>query len=216
MHLNPADGPEPDDVVRATNAWYDREAAGYTARSVDYGQYPGLLAEIERFVVRIGDTDGPVLDLGSGAGRDTEFLLRSGLRVVAADISAMMVRRTVARCAAYRPPCVRLDMRRLPFAAGAFAGAWVCASLVHVHDSEIDRCLAELARVLRRGAQVAISMRSGVDSGWRRSDLSPGERWFSVVEPNEFAATLRVHGFADVTIEPSERRDWYIASAVSR
>jgi SAM-dependent methyltransferase len=211
MHLRSGSATPSDCVVRLIRRWYDREAAYITERTAEYARFPGLLAEIEQFARSVGDMVGPVLDLGCGAGRDTEFLLGRGHRVVAGDVSAMMLHTTVIRCAPARPGCVQLDMRRLPFAAEAFAGAWVCASLVHVPRAQLGDCLTELYRTLRPGAKVAISMKSGDGDGWVPSGGSRGHRWFVLVRAEVFLAMMRACGFVDLSAVVSGRGTWYIA-----
>lgn len=202
-----------DDVARRTGTWYDGHRADYAARTWDYARFPGLLDEIGEFE-RSLRVSGPVLDLGCGAGRDTEFLAHTGRPVVAADISSEMLQATIARCGR-RTACVRLDMNRLPFRDKSFAGAWVCASLVHVPSTLLGGCLAELRRTMLSSARVAISMRRGTAEGWRRADTSPDHRWFTLIEARSFQTLLTAHGFVDVATTDSGRKGWYIATGTT-
>jgi SAM-dependent methyltransferase len=212
--MSSPDVPAADEVVRVTGAWYDEQGAAYASRTADYGMYPGLVTEIGRFVASLTDIGGLVLDLGCGVGRDSQFMANRGLQVVAADVSDVMVSMAADRCRRLRAHCVRLDMRRLPFTDGVFAGAWACASLVHLPRSAMRASLTELCRVLRPGASVAISMRSGRTSGWLPSGRSPGLRWFTLVDAEAFSTMLDAHGFVHIAVESSGRDDWYVARAV--
>lgn len=216
MHLSgpPEPTADPADIVRATRDWYDTQSESYAARTTTYSAYPGLEDEIGLFADAIATTAGaPVLDLGCGAGRDSRYLSMRGRTVVAADLSGALLRLTRRLCAPMTPGCVQVDMRRLPFADHTFCGVWACASVVHVPEPDIDATIAELCRVLLPGGRVAISMRPGTKSGWGTSEMSPGLRWFTVIDATSFAALLTAHGFVDVQIAPGRRRDWYVARA---
>jgi SAM-dependent methyltransferase len=211
MYVTPDGHTAVDEVVALTRRWYETETAAFVERTAGYERFPGLPTEILRFVESIADVTGPVLDLGCGAGRDTGFLLGHGREVVAGDISATMLRTTADRYGRWRPRCVQFDMRRLPFAARSFAGAWVCASLVHIPERALGDCLAELCRTLRPHAVVAISMKAGVGGGWRPADGSQGQRWFTFVRPKSFLASMAAQGFVDLSTTWSGRGSWFIA-----
>ena len=107
-----------------------------------------------------------VLDLGCGGGRHTFELVRRGARVVALDHSASDLHDTAAVLeamdAAGEAPAhatatvVQGDARRLPFPAGTFDR--VVASEVLEHVVEDRAVIAEIARVLRPGGLVAVSV----------------------------------------------------------
>ena len=156
-----------DNIVRATHDWYDRHAGAYATRNADYDRFPGLQAEIRRFLESIRLIHGPVLDLGCGAGRDARFFIDGGRETVAADLSGTMLHITQAALeGSSRSHCVQLDMRQLPFARSSFSGAWACGSLLHVPRIAIADCVGELHRVLAPNARLAVSMKSGNHSGW--------------------------------------------------
>jgi SAM-dependent methyltransferase len=211
MHVTPDAPPTVDDVVALTRRWYDTATAAFVERTAGYERFPGLPTEILRFADALADVNGPVLDLGCGAGRDTGFLLGHGREVVAGDISATMLRATADRYGRARPRCVQFDLRRLPFMDGSFAGAWVCASLVHIPMQALGGCLAELYRTLRPRAVVAISMKAGVGGGWWSADAGGGQRWFTFVRPRAFLALMAAQGFVDLSTAWSGRGSWFIA-----
>jgi ubiquinone/menaquinone biosynthesis C-methylase UbiE len=217
VRLNSSPGePIADDVVRATRVWYDQEALGYDERTSSYDRFPGLIEEISRFAAGLTISTGPVLDLGCGTGRDTEFLLDKGFPVTSADISAAMLRATMIRCGRARVQPVQLDMRELPFRTNSLRGAWVCASLVHLPPSAVPIVLSELHRVTRTGGKVAISMKrkEGTREGaWVRAAHTHGRRWFTYVDSENFTRLLSESGFANCASTASGRGSWFIASA---
>ncbi|MEL6328739.1 MAG: class I SAM-dependent methyltransferase [Planctomycetota bacterium] len=72
-----------------------------------------LLAALDRFATE-GRPDGFAVDLGCGAGRDTELLLERGWRVLATDSSEDGLRRLMERPAC-RDAGGRLEVRCEPF-----------------------------------------------------------------------------------------------------
>lgn len=98
-----------------------------------------------------------VLDVGCGTGAGAELIAaETGAAVVAADSSPRMVELAAAR----RLEALVADVQALPFGDGEFdcvVAAWM---LYHVPD--VDRAIAELARVLGRdGLLVAITNGDG-------------------------------------------------------
>jgi SAM-dependent methyltransferase len=88
---------------------------------------------------------GAVLDLACGAGRHTVALRRRGHRALGLDLSVTLLAHGPAR------PLVAGDMRRLPFAPGAFD--WVLNFFTSfgyfASERENFRVLEEVVRVLR-------------------------------------------------------------------
>jgi SAM-dependent methyltransferase len=103
---------------------------------------------------RAGDLAGKrVLDLGCGSGDLTLWLVRTGARVTAVDVSAGMLavarRRCERFCAAFpRPAFVAAAAEDLPCADDAFD---VVVGRFILHHLDMTRAPAELARVLAPG-----------------------------------------------------------------
>lgn len=211
MHVTPEDVEPAGDVLQLTREWYDGEADYYAERTTAFSQYPGLLDEIQEFDRSLDGKSGVALDLGCGAGRDTDFLLGQGRFVVAGDISVAMLRATITRCQPARPACVQLDLRCLPFLGNSFVGAWVCASMVHIPETHIRDSLAELYRTLLPGAKVAISMKSGHGGDWISSGPSGRPRWFTYMDADVLLPIMQVNGFVDLSVAASGRGSWYVA-----
>jgi SAM-dependent methyltransferase len=121
--------------------------------TVDYG----------RLGLRPGDR---LLDLGCGFGRHAFEAARRGCEVVALDAGADELRDVRAMFLAMlaagelgertHAGAVRADALRLPFADGAFDR--VIAAEVLEHIPEDTRAMAELARVLRPGGTMAVTV----------------------------------------------------------
>ena len=122
-----------------------------------------LTVDFDRFGIRPAER---VLDLGCGAGRHAFECLRRGAVVVALDSDEVEVKAVfglmTAMVEAGEVPesgagvAVRGDALRLPFPDGAFDKV-VCAEVLeHVPDD--SAAMTELARVLRPGGMLAVSV----------------------------------------------------------
>jgi SAM-dependent methyltransferase len=201
-------------ITQRTMASYDSQAEAYADLTWPFSSFPGLADELAAF-----DSAAPVgarlLDLGCGAGRDSNYLAHRGRHVVAADLSEALLREARRRLesdAGRRVSLVRLDLKTLPFRDGTFGGVWASGSFLHLPASSFSRALTESARVLMPGGVAAISMKRGASQGWRRTARLAGERWFTFIDPESFAATMRSTGFVAVGVAESRRGNWFVAS----
>lgn len=185
---------------------YDEEAFGYAANTDSYADFPGLKEDVDSFVAQF-ERSALILDLGSGPGRDSRYLAARGFSVVAADFSLEMLR--IGRSAEVAQ--VQADMVQLPFRSNMFAGAWVCASLLHLPSCNHDQALTELLRVLAPGGLAAVSMKAGEGEGWTEGRSIKRRRWFTLVDPTEFVATLASKGFMETSWSWCNRGSWFIA-----
>ena len=124
-----------------------------------------LTVDYDRLDVRAGHR---VLDLGCGMGRHTFEALLRGADVVACDLGraeVTAVRDTIAALAAAAEPeaagpvmgaAVQGDGARLPFGDAAFDRVIASEVLEHVPDDQA--ACAELARVLKPGGRLAVTV----------------------------------------------------------
>jgi len=137
-----------------------------------------LTANYERLGLHDGDT---VLDLGCGFGRHAFEAARRGARVVALDAGRDEVEGVVATFvamaqageltnAATRAAAVQGDALHLPFGDATFD--CVIASEVLEHIPNDVAAMSELARVLRPGGTMAVTVPRGVPEAvnWALSD----------------------------------------------
>lgn len=200
-----------DPVVSRVRAVYDSGATAYIATTGDLELFPGLEKELIRFGGRT-PAGGAVLDLGCGVGRDTEWFDARGFAVVAGDLSHGMLRIGARRVPAIDH--VQLDMTALPFRDAVFAGAWVCASMIHLPICLFPAALSELCRVLCPGGAAAISMKEGRGAGWVAGSRLAEERWFTRVSRHDFADLMQEAGFVRIVTVPSGRGSWFVAEGV--
>ena len=101
---------------------------------------------------------GPVLDVGCGFGRHVRALRHRGFKVVGTDRFVHLLERHAP--GARRAVCA--DMRRLPFAARSFQGAYcIFNTFGYFADSENRQVLAECARVLAPGGRFVLQIPNG-------------------------------------------------------
>jgi len=122
-----------------------------------------LTVDFERLGLQAGER---VLDLGCGAGRHAFECLRRGAVVVALDADAVEVKGVIGLMTAMAEAgevgedgagmAVRGDALRLPFPDGAFDKV-ICAEVLE-HLPDDNAAMGELARVLRPGGLLAISV----------------------------------------------------------
>ncbi len=122
-----------------------------------------LTVDFERFPVGPGDR---VLDMGCGAGRHAFALLRRGAHVTALDMDAGELEDVAGMFAAMRlegevpdgasAGAVRGTAYALPFPDATF-DAVVCSEVLE-HLPQDGRAMAELARVLKPGGQIAVTV----------------------------------------------------------
>src|SRR5262245_23202588 len=148
-----------DDRVVRTRESYDKVAARFLANTRDRSPVSRWL---QRFAAQL-DSGAPVLDLGAGPGFDSAALRRLGLRAISLDLSRGMLH---AGLREFPGPRVQADARCLPFRAGALAGVWANASLLHLSPEEATTALGEVRRVLRARGLLHVSLKSGVGAAW--------------------------------------------------
>jgi SAM-dependent methyltransferase len=133
---------------------------------------------------------GRVLEVGCGPGEAAEQLAAAGHSVEALDSSDRMVELTRARGVSARVG----DVQELPFEDESFDAALAAWMLYHVPD--VERAIAELARVLRPGGRL-VAVTNRVEHLRELRDVLGGEfptRSFS----DENARVLLLRSFASV------------------
>ncbi|NUR77615.1 MAG: class I SAM-dependent methyltransferase [Thermoleophilia bacterium] len=133
----------------ADDARLRRRAVAFTGKATEHDARVPLVEAV------VAARPARVLEVGCGWGELAEWVGReTGAEVVALDLSPRMV-----ELARERGVDARLaDLQALPFAAAVFDVAIAAWVLYHVPD--LDRGLAELARVLRPGGRLVAATNS--------------------------------------------------------
>jgi 2-polyprenyl-3-methyl-5-hydroxy-6-metoxy-1,4-benzoquinol methylase len=156
--LNPAPSQGPKLSLAQRSNTLELTARGYAlwrARSLGLlsGRPFSLVREARMFRALCQPQPGERwLDAGTSAGFYAGVLADSGCRVLAADLSAPMLREGQRREPSARIDWALLNLEDSGLPSGGFDGVTVGATLNETHDPA--RFLRELARVLRPGGQL--------------------------------------------------------------
>lgn len=194
-----------EDHKRRQMAFFDEEANPEYETSRPHGTpalHGWLLGEkYRRSVTAISKRGGVATALAvcGGSGLDAEFLARSGLSVVSADISLKAAQRALTRSRLQGVPitAVVADVEQLPFADRSFDLVYVHDGLHHLEDPLSG--LREMTRVARRAVAVtepavATITKAGVRLGVALEYEDAGNR-VARVEPGRLVAELEAQGF---------------------
>ena len=178
---------------RKTIDTYNRFAKEYDEETVDFwNKFPRTI--IDKFIEL---TSGRVLDVGSGPGRDGLILRQAGLDVACLDASREMVRISSERGL----NSVLGDFNNLPFKDLSFDGVWSYTSLLHVPKNDVDKPLAEIARILKPNGTFGLGLIEGEGELYRESSGVGSPRWLSFYKKEEVESLLRQNGFEIVYFE---------------
>ncbi len=94
-----------------------------------------------------------VLDIGCGRGELLYHVRKLGGEAVGTDFAgpALKIAGKVSGC-----PVLRCDAKELPFKDASFDRVFLIGVIDHLHDWELERCFAEVGRVLKPGGLAAV------------------------------------------------------------
>lgn len=181
-------------------AWTQREAdlASYYNKEVrDRANRP---LPVERITARTTYLDllkreglQSVLEVGCGVGRDGDAFAKAGLSYTGVDVAP----ESVNACIALGLDAQVASVLDLPFDDGTFAAGWTMSTLLHVANADLDSALAEIVRVLRPMAPLAIGLwgdETSRESLWEDgTDFGP-PRFFSIRTEDMVREFLERHG----------------------
>ncbi len=190
-----------------TRAAYDAVAAAYDAVAAEYEKQ--IAAELEHkpldrallaALAELAGPDGIVADVGCGPGHVAAYLAGLGVPTLGVDLSPAMV--DIART---RGPAVVGSMLDLPAGDGAWAGAVLMYSIIHLSGEQRARVFRELARVIRPGGPVLVAFHVS-DAEHAPGDTLDADEFLGMrvelvhhfLPPDEVGAGLASAGFAEV------------------
>lgn len=156
-----------------------------------------------------------VLDVGCGTGKCSALFTDLGFAVTGIDISPVML--ALARERSPKSTFLEMDMRHLDFPDARFEGLWASAAFLHLTKEDAPAALAEFRRVLRAGAPLAVTVKTGEGEGWEPSPYGAFERFYSRYGAKEiarlFAPSFNVRSITHATDRGEE---WLLVSATAR
>jgi SAM-dependent methyltransferase len=195
---------DPDDVTLTS----------YQSRVQEYlrgTQWPApeLAAFLDRFASRSGQ--GPVLEIGSGPGRDADYLEARGVRVIRTDATPAFV--DLLRHAGHDARL--LDVRTDPL-GGPYQGILANAVLLHLSRDQFEDVLRRARAATAPGGFLAFTLKEGDGEAWSEHKLGVPRHFTYWREPAVRAALDRA-SWPDASIDHvSGRENWLyvIASAL--
>ncbi|TQM25185.1 class I SAM-dependent methyltransferase [Microbacterium kyungheense] len=139
-------------------------SAAYAARAAEYIDLFGTTDaahEADRALI-LGwarGVDGPVLDVGSGPGHWTDFLVRHGVEAEGIEMVPEFLEHARRRFPAVPFRGGNLPDLGVPDASAAGILSWY--SLIHLPPAELEAALTELARVIRPGGGLLVGFFPG-------------------------------------------------------
>lgn len=156
-----------------------------------------------------------VLDVGCGAGQCSALFTSLGFAVTGIDISPVMLALASARSP--ESSFLEMDMRQLDFPDARFEGLWASAAFLHLTKDDAPTALAEFRRVLRAGAPLAVTVKTGEGEGWEPSPYGSFERFYSRYGAKEigrlFSPSFNVRS---ITHSTDRGEEWLLVSATAR
>ncbi len=177
-------------------------AAGYALWSDSYDEPGNPVVAVEARVVHSlldGMHPSRALDAACGTGRHARALTARGHEVTGVDLTPEMLER--ARASVPGASFVQADLRTLPFEDGDFE--LVVCGLALSHLPDLDRAVGELARVLKPGGPLVVSVLHPFQAllGWNAPFTAPdGARGFVREHPHLHSDYLAAFGRAGLRV----------------
>lgn len=160
--------------------------------------------------------EGRVLEVGCGAGRDAQELIKHGYEYVGTDIAPNLLalaRKNNTGAEFHEASLYSLDFKE------PFDGFWCAAVLIHIPKSRIDEALSAIRQNLKSRAIGFIAVKEGEGERLEsKPDLNNASFLFSYWGREEFRDVLARNGFETLHEDynpMSERTKWltYIVRA---
>jgi ubiquinone/menaquinone biosynthesis C-methylase UbiE/diadenosine tetraphosphate (Ap4A) HIT family hydrolase len=157
-----------DDELGETLRAYDEAADWYAACTSAFPETSSLRDEMSWLAAH---SDGPILDAGSGAGRDAAYLAKFHRTVIALDASAPLLSHVPKR---KNISNVVGDVRRLLLDNDSIGAIWCSAVLLHLRRDDVLSALREFFRVLKPEGLAEVSVKEGTGQA---SSPMPDHPW---------------------------------------
>lgn len=133
--------------------FYNENAENFFSQTVEADM--SLL--YKKFLEKLPNKSGKILDLGCGSGRDSKFFKDIGFEVVAMDLSEELSKKASEYIG---QEVIVKDMRELDF-QDEFIGVWACASILHLPIKDIEIVLEKIFKSLKNDGVFYSSFKYG-------------------------------------------------------
>lgn len=155
--------------------YYNTEAE---VRNVEAGKTDWKIeVRKEFFDILARENKKTLLELGAGAGYDSQFFMNNGLTVTAVDISKEMT----MKCREKGIEAYELDYYDLSSLGRRFDSAYAINTLLHVPKNDLLKVLREIDSVLEADGLFYMGLYGGddVEKEWVKGDISDAPRFFA-------------------------------------
>ena len=175
----------------------DATLSAYQSRVQEYLRgtpwpWPAMIAFLDRFASLAGA--GPVLEIGSGPGRDADYLESRGVRVIRTDATPAFV--GLLRDAGHDARL--LDARTDPL-GGPYQGILANAVLLHLSRDQFEDLLRRARAATAPGGVLAFTLKEGDGAAWSEQKLGLPRHFMYWREPAVRAALHRA-GWPDASL----------------
>lgn len=130
----------------------------------------------KKFLEKLPESRGKILDLGCGSGRDSRFFKELGFEVVALDLSEKLAKKASEYIG---QEVIVKDMRDINF-HNEFVGVWACASILHIPIEDMTTIFEKIFESLIPNGIFYSSFKYG------SSNYIKDERRFTCITPKKF------------------------------
>lgn len=158
---------------QTTLRFYAQESEAYTSRGQPHSPH------IEAFLKRL-PPKAAIIELGCGAGQDSEFMLAQGFNVRPTDGTPEMAKAASQRLNIPVDTMLFSDLDE----TAAYDGVWANASLLHVPKAELPSILSLIHRAMKPGGVFYASFKAGQSEGRDQLDRYynyPSQEWLANV-----------------------------------
>lgn len=188
-----------------TIGFYAREVAAYTTRGVDASP------RLQAFLAAL-PPGGRILELGCGAGQDSEAMLALGFDVHPTDGTPEMARAAAERLGVATSTLLFEDIAE----QNAYDGIWANACLLHVPRATLPSIIARIHAALKDRGIFYASYKAGTAEG--RDEL---DRFYNYPSPDWLLDVYQQLSWEQITIDEAKGSgydnkptDWLHVTAV--
>lgn len=184
------------EVARSVVEAYDAETAEYAEATAAMNER--VRDRLEVFAAAVG-SDGHVLEIGSGGGRDARALEDLGVRVRRTDVTPAFV--ALLREEGHEADVLDPLTDEL---GGPYDGVWANACLLHVDRADLPTVLARLAAATRPGGVLALSVKEGDGELWSTHGSVSSPRRFVLWREPDLMRVVEGSGWAVDEVQHGE------------
>jgi len=141
-----------------------------------------------------------LLEIGTGSGRDMNFMIENGFDVIGIDGSEEMIKNSIINYPKLVGKTILAELPdNLPSFDTKFDGLFTIATLMHFSINELNTLLKKLVQLLKLGSLIFISV-----SGYRGNKNS--NRFFLELSKSEWVKIFENNNF--IVIDVKENQDY--------